>query len=79
MKETKEENREIVKKHANIPGLKTVIDKLIIFKKQSLPNEFEKIQSEESEKQDYLLEITMRMFLTVVAELKKNIPFEAHS
>lgn len=79
MKKTKEENRELIKKHANIPGHKAVIDKLIIKKKESLPKEFERIQNEESEKQDHLLEITMRMFRTVFVELKKNIPFEAHS
>lgn len=53
-----------------------MIDKLILRKKDKLPIGFERIQSEEAEERDHLLEVTTRMFRTVL-ELKKNIP--AHS
>jgi hypothetical protein len=75
----KEKNREMIQKHAKIASHKAVIDKLIMRKKAKLPKDFERIQAIEAEKQDHVLEVTMRMFRTVFVELKKNIPFEAHS
>lgn len=79
LKTTKEENREIIQKHANIPGHKAIIDKLITLKKETLPTDFQNIQSQEEKNNNNFLEITMRMFRTVFFEVKKNIPFEAHN
>lgn len=79
LKKTKEENREIIQKHSNIPGHKAIIDKLMLLKKETLPQDFQNIQIQEQEANNHYLEVTMRMFRTVYIEIKRNIPFEAHS
>lgn len=50
LKKTKEENREIIKKHAKLPGHKAIIDKLVALKNDALVNDFQNIQEQEQEK-----------------------------
>lgn len=74
LKKSKEENRELIKKHSTIPGHKAIIDKLIALKK-----DFQNIQIDQQKQNNNYLEVTMRMFRTVFIEVKRNIPFDAHN
>jgi hypothetical protein len=61
-----------------ISGHLEVREKLKELRKATLPSVVEKIQKEQDEKNDYLLEVTSRMFRTVFMEIKRNIPFSSH-
>ena len=78
LKRHKDDNRQMIQEHTGSSGHVKILNQLKEASESQIPTLFENIHEAWSEHDGGVLKVTSRMFRTVYAETKLNIPFVSH-